>query len=102
MTSDLLIPLAIVLLPFINWPVAILLLLATRRYPSILSLREGTGMAFVLTIWVSIYLVVTVNAEMGYVWFDFNIARTIVRFGHLFIGLYPIWWLWSYYRNEFN
>jgi hypothetical protein len=99
---DFILPVALILLPLINWPVFILLARATRRDPTILSLRERTGYAFIIAACTSIYVVITINAEMDFVWFTNETGRVIVRFGVLIIGLYPIWWLWSYYTNRFR
>jgi hypothetical protein len=99
---DLLLPLCLVILPFINWPVAFYLVRASRRDPRILSLRERAGYAILIATLTTVYVGVTINSELGYPVFDIYDGRAIVRFGVLIIGLYPLWWLWSYLTNRFR
>jgi hypothetical protein len=99
---DALLPVALILLPFINWPVAIILVRSSRRNPRILSLRERAWYAVFLSAWTTVYVAITLNAEMDYQFLDILDARTIVRLGVLAVGLFPLWWLWSYYTNRFH
>ena len=102
MIETVLLHFALLLLPLINWPVAIILMRASARSPKILSLRERAGFALMIAISTTIYVGLTINVELGFPLFDTITGRTIVRLGVLTIGLYPMWWLWSYYTNRFG
>lgn len=93
---------ALLMLPFFNWPVAIILIRLSRMSPSIKALSERAWLAALIALVTTVYVVVTWNTQFGYNWFTFDTGRTIVRLSILGIGLYPLWWLWAYYTGRFK
>lgn len=102
MSTDAIIFGALLFLPFINWPVAIMLIRLARIRPTIRALTERAVLALVIAVATTTYVLVAVNTEIGFAMFDFEIGKVILRLLILAIGLFPLWWLWSYYKGRFH
>lgn len=98
---DTLIFLALLCLPFINWPVAISLVRLARIRPTIGALTERAALAVVIAIVTTIYVGIAANTQTGFPGIDFETSKVILRLLIIGIGLSPLWWLWGYYRGHF-
>ena len=90
------------LLPVINWPVAAILMRASLRRPAIRSLSERAVLAFLIALVTTVYSVIVINSTDGYPVLDRDTAQTVIRLFFLCLGLYPLWWLWSYWSGRFG
>ena len=93
---------ALILLPFINWPVAIILLRLAWVRPRIKALTERAWYATIIAACTTIYVLIAVNTNLGNALFSLEAGRLTVRLMFLGIGLYPLWWLWSYLTGGFG
>lgn len=99
---DILVTMIFIVLPLVNWPVAITLLRLSLRRPRIRALSERAFLAFLIAVMTTGYSVVVVNSSTGYHVMDRDTGRNVVRLFVVLIGLYPIWWLWAYYTGRFK
>jgi hypothetical protein len=90
--ADVLFPL-LVILPFIDWTAAILLLLLARQEPHIDFLTERAAIAVVTAIMTTVYALVALNTQLDFAVLDRDVALVVVRSAVIFLGLMPIFWL---------
>lgn len=91
---------AFALLSIVNWTTAVLLARLARRRPHIRALTERAVLAAVIALLTTAYTVVVANS-VSHALMDFETARNAVRVAVFALGVYPMWWLWSYYRDRF-
>lgn len=99
--NDGLITCAFILLAAFNWSVAALLTRLGRRNPRIRALTERAVLATLIAIVTTAYAGVVANTSAGYPLMDLETARNLVRVAVFALGLYPVWWVWSYYKGRF-
>lgn len=92
----------LLILPFINWPVAFMLVRLAWIKPTIRALTERAVLAVVIAIVTTIYVFVAANTQGGFLLLSQGEALTLLRLTIIGFGLYPTWWLWSYYRGRFT
>lgn len=102
MLLDSLLVVILLLLPFLNWLVAATLIRLSIISPSIKALSERAGLAVLIAMVTTIYAFVALNTVSGLTFFDAPTVRTVVRLLIIGIGLYPLWWAWSYYTGRFR
>ena len=88
--------------PILDWIAALLLVRAVRRFPGIRALRERTYVAVGIALATTIYFFVALNAEIGFSYFDMETTQTLARLAVSSIGLFPLYWLWLYFKGGFN
>jgi uncharacterized membrane protein len=99
---DALVAVAFLILPFVNWPVAVLLLRLSLQRPKIRSLAERAFLAFLIAIVTTVYALIVLNTQLGYPVMTRDTSRDIVRLFIFIVGLYPLWWLWAYWTDRFR
>lgn len=92
----------LLVLPFINWPVAFMLIRLARIKPHIRALTERAILAVVIAVVTTIYVFVAANTQGGFFVLSQGEALTLLRLTIIGFGLYPAWWLWTYYRGDFG
>jgi len=88
--------------PVIDWIVAIILVQAARRSPSVRALRERALLAVGLAVTTSLFLVTVFNAELGRPLWSDETGRVLVRLLVAAIGLLPLYWLWLFVSKGFR
>lgn len=87
-------------LPFVNWPITILLVRLALRRPTICALNERAGLAILISTVTTVYAAVSINFHAAVI--DFDVARTVIRGSIVVLGLYPLVWVWAYWSNKFH
>jgi hypothetical protein len=102
MTNQVLVIAAFIILPCVNWPVAILLVRLSVQRPRIRSLAERALLAVLIAVVTTVYSLIVLNSADGYAVIDRDSAQAIIRIFFLALGLYPLWWLWAYWTDRFH
>ena len=93
---------ALLATPFINWPVAIILIRLARIRPTIRALTERAILAVIIAIVTTVYWFIAINTQLGFPVITPTGSMFIIRCTIVTIGLYPLWWLWSYSTGRFK
>lgn len=93
---------ALLATPFINWPVAIILVRIARVRPTIRALTERAILAVIIAIVTTVYWFIAVNTQLGFPVITPTGSMFIIRCTIVVVGLYPMWWLWSYFSGGFR
>lgn len=93
---------ALLALPFINWPVAIILIRLARIKPMIRVLTERAVLAAIIATVTTVYWFIAVNTQLGFPVITSTGSMFVIRLMIVLVGIYPAWWLWSYYSGRFK
>lgn len=92
----------LLLVPFLDGLVAILLIRFAWEKPYINALIERAALAVGITVLTTVYAVAAANIDLGYPFFNLEDGRLLVRTVVLVIGLAPTWWLYLWLARKFG
>lgn len=95
--------LLLILAAVLDWPVAVILVRASRHAPEVRALRERALVAVGITILTNVFLLTVLNTEVGNIFWSQDTGRIVVRFLIGGIGLIPqLYWLVLFMTGGFG
>ena len=92
----------LLILPVLNWYVAASLIRLSIISPPIKALTERTLLAVLIAVVTTVYSLVVVNTITGLSFWDAATVRSVIRLLIIGIGIYPLWWAWTYSTGHFE